>query len=148
MLGLGGTSVVREYWMIYRGPGLLALVWFGSTPTHFPPLLSATCLSFSVFLCVGSRAYWGRWGGGGGHGAESYDRKKAWTSINHSCLQAWQMHIKLQGPNSWTKSRQKSSEFSYLIFAVTYTALPWNFYFFKLTQPLTVFTVQLLNSEH
>ncbi len=42
--------------------------------------------------------------------------------------------------NSWAKSRQKSS----LLFAVTSTALPWDFYFFKLTQPLTFSTVQLL----
>ncbi len=46
----------------------------------------------------------------------------------------------LQRPNSWTKSRQKSSEFSSLLF--TSTALPWDFYFFKLKQPLTVSTVQ------
>ncbi len=47
-------------------------------------------------------------------------------------------------PNSWTKSRQKSQEFSSLLFTVTSTALPWDFYFFKLTQPLTVSTVQFL----
>ncbi len=47
-------------------------------------------------------------------------------------------------PNSWTKSRQKSSEFSSLKFTATSTALPWDFYFFKLTQPLTIFTIQLL----
>jgi hypothetical protein len=35
-------------------------------------------------------------------------------------------------------------EFSSLLFKVTSTALPWDSYFFKLTQPLTVFTVQLL----
>jgi hypothetical protein len=23
----------REYWMIYRGPGFLAVAWFGSSPT-------------------------------------------------------------------------------------------------------------------
>jgi hypothetical protein len=27
----------REYWMIYRGPGFLAVLWFGSSPTPFPP---------------------------------------------------------------------------------------------------------------
>ncbi len=43
-------------------------------------------------------------------------------------------------PNSWTKSRQK---FSSLLFTVTSTALPWDFYFFKLTQPLPVSTVHL-----
>ncbi len=41
-------------------------------------------------------------------------------------------------PNSWTKSRQNSYEFSSLLLIVTSTALPWDFYFFKLTQPLTV----------
>ncbi len=40
-------------------------------------------------------------------------------------------------PNSWTKSRQKSYEFFSLLFTVTSTALPWDFYFFKLTEPLT-----------
>ncbi len=37
----------------------------------------------------------------------------------------------VQRPNSWTKSRQKSSEFSSLLFTVTSTALLWDFYFFK-----------------
>jgi hypothetical protein len=32
----------------------------------------------------------------------------------------------------------------FFIFTVNPTALPWSFYFFKLTQSLTVFTVQLL----
>jgi hypothetical protein len=45
-------------------------------------------------------------------------------------------------PNSWTKSRQRV--FS-LLFTVTSIALPWDFYFsLNLTQPLTVFTDQLL----
>jgi hypothetical protein len=38
----------------------------------------------------------------------------------------------------------KPSEFSSLLFTVASTALPWDFYFFKLTQPLTFSTVQLL----
>ncbi len=42
----GGT---RGYWMINRGPGSL-----GSSPTLFPPLPSARCLSFSVFLGEGT----------------------------------------------------------------------------------------------
>ncbi len=28
--------VLREYWMIYRGPGFLAVVWFGSSHTPTP----------------------------------------------------------------------------------------------------------------
>jgi len=37
----------REYWMIYRGPGFLDVVWFGPPPP-----------SFSGFLCVAGRIYW------------------------------------------------------------------------------------------
>jgi len=52
--------------MIYRGQGFHAFVWFSSSPTPFPPLPSASCLSFSVFLCVAGRAYWGeKWVGDG-----------------------------------------------------------------------------------
>jgi len=48
-----------EYWMIYRGPGCLSVVWFGSSLTPSPPLPWASCLSFSVFLCTAvGRAYW------------------------------------------------------------------------------------------
>jgi hypothetical protein len=46
--------------------------------------------------------------------------------------------VKIQRPNSWTKSRQQSSEFTSLLLTVISTALPWDFYFIKLTQPLTV----------
>ncbi len=34
-------------------------------------------------------------------------------------------------PNSWTKSRQKSLEFSSLLFTVSSTALPWDFLFLQ-----------------
>ncbi len=34
-------------------------------------------------------------------------------------------------PNSWTKSRQSLKEFSSLLFTVTSTALPWDYYFFS-----------------
>ncbi len=53
----------------------------------------------------------------------------------------YSLHSKHQRPNSWAKSRQKSEEFSSLLFANTYTALHWDFYFFKLSQHLTVSTV-------
>ncbi len=44
--------------MIYRRQGFLAGVRFGSSPSPFPPSLpSASCLSFSVFLCLAGRAY-------------------------------------------------------------------------------------------
>ncbi len=48
----------REYWMIYRGPGFLAVLCLGSLFTPFPtPLPAASYLSFSVFLCVAGRPY-------------------------------------------------------------------------------------------
>ncbi len=42
-------------------------------PSPSPPLTSANCLSFSIFL---SNLYWGWKGGGGGCGAESYTARK------------------------------------------------------------------------
>jgi len=80
----------REDWMIYRGSGLLGVVWFGSTPSNPfpPPLRSAGCLSFSVFLCVAGPACLQEREGGGGRGAESYECKKAWASRNSSILSA------------------------------------------------------------
>jgi hypothetical protein len=56
-------------------------------PSPTSPLLpSASCLSFSVFLCVVGRAFWREKGGGGGGRANPYDREKAWSSVNHSIL--------------------------------------------------------------
>jgi hypothetical protein len=59
------------------------------------------------------------------------------SSVPRPSLWAWL----ILRPKSWTKSKQK---FSSLLFTVTSTALPWDFYFFKLTQPLTVSTVHFL----
>ncbi len=63
--GGGGLNIVHasEYWMIYRGPGFLADVWFGFSPR---PHKSASCLSFLVFL---------RFGGGGGGQKKMTPRK-------------------------------------------------------------------------
>ncbi len=46
------------------------MIWLQALP-------SATCLSFSVFLCVAGRAYWKERGGGGGVGAKSYDERES-----------------------------------------------------------------------
>jgi hypothetical protein len=51
-----GILITREYWMIYRGPGFLTVVWFGSSPAPFPP---ATVSKFSLFLSLPvCRRYW------------------------------------------------------------------------------------------
>ncbi len=61
------------------------MIWLLFRP--IPPLPSASCLSFSVFLCVAGQAYWRESGGEGGRGgAKSYHHEKAWFSINHSIL--------------------------------------------------------------
>ncbi len=59
-------------------------------PRRFP---SASCLSFSDFLCVASRAYWREISGEGGRGAKSYDDEKAWSSVNRSILSALTYYI-------------------------------------------------------
>ncbi len=74
----------REYWMIYLWPGLLAIVWFGSSPTPSSALPPESYLSLSVFLYRRSSLPTG--GGGGGGVATSYDGENAWSSINHSIL--------------------------------------------------------------
>ena len=49
--------LLNEYWMIYRGPGFLAVVWFGSSTSPSPSPVNG-CLSCSVLLWVACRAYW------------------------------------------------------------------------------------------
>jgi hypothetical protein len=73
--------------MINRGPGYLVELRFGSSPTH-----SLTPSPVNKL----DRRHTGRLrkrdslmaGKGGGLGAESYDCKKAWSSVNHSILSA------------------------------------------------------------
>jgi hypothetical protein len=82
-----GMAGVREDWMIYRGPGFLAIVLFSSMPNPSPPsLVIMLSIFLSLPMCCRSRLLAGK-GGEGGRGAESYDRKKAWSSIiNRSIL--------------------------------------------------------------
>jgi hypothetical protein len=54
---------------------------------HPSPLSQQQVVSFSGFLRFVGRAYWRERGwGGDGRGAKSYDRCKAWSSINYSIL--------------------------------------------------------------
>ncbi len=74
----------REYCMIYRGPGFLTGVWFGSSDT-----LSRQQVVLSLFLslpvCRRLSLLTGE-GGWGGRGAKSYGDEKAWSAINNSIL--------------------------------------------------------------
>ncbi len=94
----------REYWMIYRGPGFLAVVWFGSTP-----ILSPSPVFFSGFLFIVAGRDCRRWGGVG----EEPSGEKAWSSIYHPILSAqcsclYYFHVR--------EKRRAVKENSYLYF--------------------------------
>jgi hypothetical protein len=56
---VSGTVCIREYWMIYRGPGFLAVIGFGSSHTHFPPnLVKKLSLFLSLSVWLAGSAYW------------------------------------------------------------------------------------------
>ncbi len=76
----------REYWMMNRVPGFLAVVWFGSFTTLFFPLPPESCLSLSRSSCVSPIELTDGRGGGGRGGANQNDGGKALSSINHSIL--------------------------------------------------------------
>jgi hypothetical protein len=76
--------IIRKYLVIYGGPCFLAVVWFGSTPTPTPTLPSVRSTSEHTGRLRMRDNFWRERGEAGGRGAESYGRKKAWSSINHS----------------------------------------------------------------
>ncbi len=49
----------RKYWMIYRGPGFLAVVWIGFSIPN--PLPSASCPSFCLYLFRTGREKCANW---------------------------------------------------------------------------------------
>ncbi len=77
---LGFTEDIREYWMNYRGPRFLAVVWFN------PPLSSVSSTMRRLTGRLRKRNNFLTGGGGEGEGAKSYDGEKAWSSLNHSIL--------------------------------------------------------------
>ncbi len=83
-------------YIINRGPGILAVLWFGSLarPLLSRTLPSASCLSVLVFLCVVGSAYWRERGGGGGRGAESFDQQESlalYKIIQHSLSRSYSL---------------------------------------------------------
>ncbi len=147
MTALGGSHCTG-IGMDYRGPACLAIVWYGSSPTP-------SVLPYSPRLRKRDNLLTGEGGKGGGRGAESYDHKKTWSSINLYKLYGWvwinlmdeMMHVCLiwvwESNNNLIVVAQIFSPFEIGHYSVSLlsrfsTALPWDFYFFKLTQPLTV----------
>ncbi len=85
MIGPGTLPYLRTLSeVIYRAPGFLAVVWFGSSPT--PSTVRKLSLFLSHPACGAGELTDERRGGGG---AKSSDRENAWPSINHSILSVW-----------------------------------------------------------
>jgi hypothetical protein len=55
---------IRGFWMIYRGQGFHAFLWFGSSPPP-TPLSCQQIVSLSLSSCVSPVELTGRWGRGG-----------------------------------------------------------------------------------
>ncbi len=85
-VGIFSCPESREYWMIYRGPGFIDFVYFGSLPTPCP-LSRKQVISLSQSFCVPPIELTN----GRGGGAKSCDGEKACSSFvyNHSTLSAW-----------------------------------------------------------
>ncbi len=91
--GLPIILLLREYWMLHRGPGILAIVWFGSSPSLPPPFPSVSSTSDTqedwereTTLLTSDG---GKGGGGVGQGAESYKQQEnlfLYESFNTLCF--------------------------------------------------------------
>jgi hypothetical protein len=75
----------------YRGPGFLEMIRLLRLPLP-PSPVSKLSLFLSLPVCCRSSLLTGE---GGGRGAESYDRKKAWSSINNFCTILYNVHTYL-----------------------------------------------------
>ncbi len=82
----------EENWMVYRGLSFLAFVLFGSTPASSPTLPSVNWTGDTQENGAREAPCWMKRGKGGGRGAESHDRKRAWSTINYSILSACLVH--------------------------------------------------------
>ncbi len=72
--GAGDQRVLNGLWTTRLSCG--GIIWL----LDHPPLPSAACIAFSVFLRF---IYWRERGGRGGRGAKSWGGEKTWSSINH-----------------------------------------------------------------
>ncbi len=75
--------------MIYRGTGFLLVVWFGFSPTPSPPPTASKLDQRHTGKLRKRDIFADGRGGEGGQEAESYDRKNAWSSTNHSMLSGY-----------------------------------------------------------
>ncbi len=82
----------REYWMIYRGPGFLPIVWFGPSPSPSSVgILSLFSKSSSVSQVELTD------GRGGGGRSQIIQQRESLVLYNHS-IHSGVNHVKLYGP--------------------------------------------------
>ncbi len=93
----------REYLMIYRGPGFLAVVRFGSSPTPSHPLFPQPLVSLSQSSCLSPVDLTdGR--GGRGWASESLARYKSFNTLWGATVQAlWEI------PVAWCRPQPSES---------------------------------------
>ncbi len=99
-------SAAKEYWMIYRGPGFLAVKWFASSPAPPPPnsLPSVSSTGDTQEDWERETTCWRERGGGGGWGATAKRLVKyksfniLWAAIRNITWQDWFCgHYRLHG---------------------------------------------------
>ncbi len=81
---------------MYRGPGFLAVVWFGSSPTLSPSPVSRLSLFLILPVCRRSSLYWWKRGGGGSWGrTHTIWRQEcpAQSCISHSILSVFELWV-------------------------------------------------------
>ncbi len=135
----------REYWIIYRGPGFLAVVWLAPPP---PPLTSISSTGDTYRKTERERQLFDRRVGGGGVGAKSYDSKNAWSSINHKILfgikhpkrlhRAFRLNVKLSIIINSTiqyNTKQKSNKNQIRVYNTIYIRRGWVFRFVVIQYP-------------
>ncbi len=97
------TCLMQTYYqkvlkvVIERGPGILAIVWIGSSARSYPLPLPVSKLSLFLNLPVCRQ-----WGGGGRIYQTIYGRQKAWPSINNLKLSVTTcIHYTVRSAHSW-----------------------------------------------
>ncbi len=105
------AAFVPESIMIYRRPGFLAVLWFGSSPIPFPLLLpwDGQVVYLSQSSCMSPHVLTDRKKGGGEGWARNFEKPNHTTtrkpSINHSILS--DLYYKYR-PFSWDRRNHKA----------------------------------------
>jgi hypothetical protein len=130
----------REYWMIYRGPGFLAVVWFGisPTPSHTTSPVSKLSLFLSLPVCRRSSLLTEK----GGRGRSQIMGRRESLVLYKSFNTLW---VPLRVPQSCQTNTRSDYTSRYILhscralkYSFLQTKLIQNFYLFFGNLPLDV----------